>query len=63
MLNSSLKSELTNLFAFDDERVNNQFPGGGKTRLVGLRLPKLQVESPVHVFDFSCALNKPGSRN
>jgi len=41
--------------------VNDQFPGSGKTGLIGLRLPKFQIERPVHFFNFSSALDKSSS--
>jgi len=43
-LNRSLKSELTNIAAFDPARVDDQFPGRVKARLGRLLLPELQVE-------------------
>jgi len=43
-LNRSLKSELTNIAAFDLVGVDNQFPGGVKARLGRLILPEPDIE-------------------
>jgi hypothetical protein len=43
-LNSSLKSELTNIAAFDLVRVDDQFPSCVEARLRRLVLPESEVE-------------------
>jgi hypothetical protein len=61
MLNSSLKSELTNILALDDKGVHHQFPGRRKASFVRLRLPELKVERPIHLLDSACSLDETGS--
>ncbi|MEO6393187.1 MAG: hypothetical protein ABIP75_15160 [Pyrinomonadaceae bacterium] len=57
MLNSSLKSEFTNIFAFYEVRMHDKFPGGRELRGVGLRLPKFNIERPVVIFNPAHSLN------
>ncbi|MBA3247638.1 MAG: hypothetical protein H0T63_06090 [Pyrinomonadaceae bacterium] len=47
ILNSSLKSELSNVFAFDDVGMQYQFPSSSYPVSVALRLPELQIERAI----------------
>jgi hypothetical protein len=48
-LDSSLKSELTNIAAPGLMGMHDEFPSGVKARLSGLALPELEVERPVEL--------------
>jgi len=61
MLNSSLKSEFTNIFTLDDERMNYKFPCRSKFIAVSLSLPEFQVKRPVKFLNFTFSLCKSGS--
>jgi hypothetical protein len=60
-LNRSLKSELTNIATFDPVRMDDQFPGGIKTRLGRLVLPELEIEFPIKFGQFAISLDKSRS--
>lgn len=62
-LNRSLKSELTNIEAFDLCAVNDQFPGGIETRLRGLRLPELKIKRAIQFAEFAGSFYEICSRH
>jgi hypothetical protein len=52
---------LTNIATFDPVRMDDQFPGGIKTRLGRLVLPELEIEFPIKFGQFAISLDKSRS--
>lgn len=56
ILNRSLKSELTNIKSFHPRNMKDKFPGCLKPGGGRLRLPKLDIEATIQLFELTAAL-------
>ncbi|OLE50731.1 MAG: hypothetical protein AUG51_26640 [Acidobacteria bacterium 13_1_20CM_3_53_8] len=51
-----MKSEFANILTFDDVRLNDKLPRGGKPISITLSLPEFYIERAIHLFNLTRSL-------
>src|SRR5690606_18916143 len=61
IFNRSLKSEFTNISAFYQPGLHDEFPRGREPDCIILCLPKLKVKGAIHFLKFAFAFHEAGA--